>query len=454
MLFRSTGTNSGLEWALQTIKSGSSAYCQSSGLWTKDLTIGDRIVRVFCKMSASSSPTGPGGIALYGTGGVIDIGGPIGATVNGPVYNAGTYALGALAVNGQISAPGGCSTTTLGPVGLTSYFMDTASGKSVISQCTIPLADMATPLVGAAEPAAAPAPVAVTDDSGAPCMIFSPGKYTSPPALLSNNYFRPGIYYFEWASGTWNISSSIWAGDPIPPGVGSNGDNVLSTIRRCTKTTGPTTNPAPGAAPYGVQFVFGNNASFAVRNQGRLEMFSYKAANGVLPGVRAIVRAAQATSLGIPNDAWGQSSGLGSGTPLFSVGNGSKAELAIHGGVYAPSNLIKMRGTNTSIAKITGTVVVNGLQAFAPASFGDNAFVDVSVGSGSRQFVLMARSERVGTEPTLCSSASITVYNASSVAPATPRSVNVDTWRVDRQPGTVSGGIEAAGSDGANCQIP
>lgn len=442
---RETGTNGGVEWAVQTIKSGSSAYCQSSGLWTKDLTIGDRIVRVFCKMAAGSTPSGPGGLALYGTGGVIDIGGPLGATVNGPVYNAGTYALGTLTVNGQVSAPGGCTTTTNGPAGLTSYFMNGAF--SVISQCTIPLSDMSSPLGDATEPGApAGLPVNSTDTNGQPCRVFKPGKYSAPPVLLANNFFEPGVYYFEWPSGTgtWNISSALRAGNPAPATTTSSGDGVLSTIYPCVTAAAATQN--------GAQFIFGNGAKFAVRNQGRLEIFSYQTAGGVLPGVRAIVRGAQATTLGIPADPWGKSSIVASPTPLFSVGNGAKAELAIHGGVYAPASFVKMRGTNTSVAKITGTTVVNSLDTFAPVSFTDNAFVDVFAGVGSRQFLLMARSESVGAEPPLCSSASITVYNNGSVSPPTERSYNLSAWRVDRQPGT--GSPESVGPDGASCVLP
>ena len=490
---RETGANSGLEWAVQAIKSGSSAYCQSSGLWTKDLTIGGRTVRVVCKMAAGSTPSGPGGLALYGTGGVIDIGGPLGATVNGPVYNAGTYALGTLAVSGQVSEPdpaplpisGACSTSRPGPVGLTSYFMvpppvplpvPPPPPISLISQCTIPLSYMATPLAAATEPAdsltAWPAgPKQITDDSGQPCGVFLPGKYRRPPELLANNYFQPGVYYFEWGPGfgAWNISSSIWAGDPIPPTPASSGDNVLSTIRRCKKTTGAMADQdlvrPPTAEPFGVQFIFGDQARFAVRNQGRLEMFSFQVTSGtppkkaIRPNVRAVVRGAEAASFGPPltppvitPDPWGKSSSLPANTPLFSVGNGAKAELIIHGGVYAPANSVKMRGTNTSIAKISGTTVVHSLETFAPTSFTDNAFVDVLSGSGSREFLLLARSERIDAEPPLCSSAMITVYNNGSISPPAPRSHNLNAWRVDRQPGT--GITESLGPDGANCVLP
>lgn len=421
---RQTGTNGGIDWAVQTIRSGSDSFCQGNGLWTKDLTIGNRTVRVFCRMTAGT-PSGPGGIALYGNGGVIDTGGPKGATVTGPVYNAGTYAGGLnLTVNAEVSAPGPCAGgTVLPPPGLTALY-------GSISLCDIPLTRVATPLLGVPTVnnggIVSPTPVnPLAQDvtfASKPCRIFSPGTYTTPPALLNNNYFKPGVYYFDWSTtNTWNISSAVWAGDPVPATANSPGDNVISTIPRC--------GGLAASAPYGVQFVFGRKANMAVRNQGRVEMFSYLNGTGVLPGVRAIVG----------GDLWGSANSLPVTTPLVSVGNGSKAELVIHGGMYAPNNLLKMRGTNTSLAKIMGTTVVYALTTFAPASFGDNAFIDVPSGAGSRKFVLMARSEQLGTEPPLCTVSSLSVFNNAA------RSFNVDGWRVDR---------DATGLDLAGCTPP
>ncbi len=436
---RSTGTNGGIDWAVQTIKSGTASFCQGSGPWQQDLLIGvgGRKVRVFCKM-VSGAASGPGGIALYATaGGNIDIGGPNGGVVNGPVYNAGTYTLGTLTVNGEISEPGLCPAglTSVGPPGLTGPYMNSAL-RAIISKCDIELSRVTPPIPEPSAPGAAPAVQKVVDTTGQDCAIFSPGSYTAPPVLLANNYFRPGVYYFDWPSSTttWNISSSVWAGDPEPSGLSnSHVDTKLSTIRRCLSADPAVTNPVPLVPPFGVRFVFGQKARFSVRNQGRLEMFSYKSGTGVLPGVRA----------GVASDAWGTPSTLDITSPcstscLFSVGNGAKAELAIHGGVFAPNSYISMRGTNSSMAKIGGTTVINKISTFAPVSFLDNAFVDVSAGTGSRTWTLLARSETT-TELPLCTSASLQVFNNKA------RTTYVTAWRVDR---------ELSPLDPADCTIP
>ena len=66
---RETGTNAGIDWAVQSIKSHA-AVCFEGGAGYETLTINAREVKVYCRTTNGSS-AGPGGWALYLNGGIL-----------------------------------------------------------------------------------------------------------------------------------------------------------------------------------------------------------------------------------------------------------------------------------------------------------------------------------------------------------------------------------------------
>lgn len=426
---RETGTNAGLDWAIQGIKSRLAVCLEGSAAY-QVLTINGREVRVYCKVT-NGTPAGPGGWALYVNNGTVttQAGGGTDKTIVGPVYNSGSWNLGApLAVDGSVSVPGGC-------VGATAPVPDARlfPVNNNVELCTVSLAQVqstappappanncsssssATTCSGAA---AAP-PVNIPAAGTTTCRIFSPGNYSDPPILAPNNYFKPGVYFFDWpASKSWVITSSVRVGDPIP-----NVEKVEGTIAKCAPEALPASPPYyPPTAPYGAIFVFGRKARLEVRNSGRLEIFSYQVGANVIPGVIASYGGSPAWAASAPSN-------LPPGQYLLNVGQGSKPELIVHAGVYAPGSDIRLRATNVGFAKIMATTVVANITLDASASIAADHFgVIVPTGNGSKKFRLIAVSTQRPGEPPLCTAAAVTVYNDAV------STLGLDAWRVDREP--------------------
>ncbi len=429
---RETGTNAGLDWAIQGIKSRL-AICLHGANAYQVLTVNNREVRVHCKVT-NGTPAGPGGWALYVNNGTIttQAGGGTEKTIVGPVYNSGGWNLGApLAVDGSVSVPGGCTGAT-GPVPDARLF----PVNNNVDLCTVSLLEVrstappappanncsssssATTCTGAA---AAP-PVNFLTAGTTTCRVFSPGTYNDPPVLAPNNYFKPGVYFFDWAaSKSWVITSSVRVGDPIP-----NVEKAEGTIPKCAPESGSPSYPP--VSPYGAVFVFGRKARVEVRNSGRLEIFSYQVGVNVIPSVVTRDILAPFAPSWVPASA---ASNVPPGQYLVNIGQGSKPELVLHAGVYAPESDIRLRATQNGFAKIMATTVVANITLDASASIASDHFgVIVPTGNGSKKFRLIAISTQRPGEPQLCTAGAVTVYNDAV------STLGVDAWRVDRDPTT------------------
>jgi hypothetical protein len=464
---RETGTNGGMEWAVNTLRQGKDAFCQKSGVDRQVLPIGGREVEVLCKGNGTGS-SGKNAWALY----INAVGGPQnvlrtnGASVStlkhiiGPVYNGGGWDIHAdLYVDGDVQVPGSCTppTSVANPAPGDLYPL-----YGTLRSCSVPLNDPSVIPTPVPAPCGAPAtctnpPYQRLDAAGAvmipantnseTCRVFSPGFYANAPDLAGLNFFRPGVYYFDFNQ-TWKIRTAVRGGDPRPGSSTVAVESIKTSIPKCVGA------PA-AAAPYGVVFVFGKQAALDMDNQGRLELFSYQSTPGA-PSPPSIVGVSNLAGASTVTPWPSSASTLPLAKELVSVGT-AQPEFVIHSGLFAPENALAFKGSNDAKQLILNSVVVARFEMQASNSItSDNFGIQVPTGAVKR-YILIANSCRgslqgktsnacdgpvpaAPLEPELCTAAALEIYDDSE------RTVWLKSWRVDRQPGTTS--------DSAPCSIP
>lgn len=212
-------------------------------------------------------------------------------------------------------------------------------------------------VVAPAAPAAVnPAPNTTTVPG---CSIFSPGRYTNKPVLsTSRNYFRSGVYSFEFA-GPWNIDATSVVG-------GTAGSETTNLDAPCLLEGSPNGD--------GVTWVFRGTATLTVSNSARVELFSRRplTPDGT-PKVSIFVQ------------------GTRVGASIAQVTGTEK--LVFHGLVYSPQ-----AGVVTNAVGTVSFYALNGVVAstLLLQSIGDGLLVNTSEGLTTRTFVLEATAVRGG----------------------------------------------------------
>lgn len=457
---RETGTNAGLEWAVNTLRNGKDGFCEK-GFTEKILLLSGRQVRVTCK-GVPSSTAGVNSFAIYinpATPSNSNFLGTSSATnaakgIVGPVYNAGTggpandgWDLKAdLYIDGNVLEPVSASCPLGGP-GLVPvklhplYNTITCASGPFIPPCTAPCVPLS-----AVTPQPIPAPCSpLTACENPPvttvgtCSVFSPGYYSTMPVFSKdNNFFKSGVYYFDF-NGIMTLGSSLLGGDPAPATATSAGDVQLSSVPRC--------GGAPVQPTGGVVFVFGDKAGLRVTNLGRIELFTYKV--GLKKSPNIVTAQLPGVTNGIPW-AGSNATNIGLNKDLISVGT-AQPEFIMHSGAFVPQSGISLKGSNDAIEVFRGTVVAGRLELQASGSINNANFGVIVPAGGEKKYVLMANScpgERSGLtanacsladlsppvlpvqpEPELCSVASLRIYDDSL------RTVWLEDWRVDRDAG-------------------
>lgn len=192
------------------------------------------------------------------------------------------------------------------------------------------------------------------------CTVFSPGVYTSPPALGPNTYFKAGDYYFN--NVLMNIENSIvtagW------PNFNKFGDQQFIENAPCdnARNTDRTTNESDNPGNLflgGATFYFGGSSRIEIGNKGKFE----------------ILRRLQGDSLVsiqvIENAADGNVSTLGYSDNIVWTKSGNNSDLALHGLVWAPEAQLEFGNvTNAANGQILGGAAVSRivLQSSASAS--------------------------------------------------------------------------------------
>ena len=442
---RESGANTGVEWAINSLRQGKDGFCQ--GGYDRDvITISGREVEVQCR--ATGPDRAANGVALYLNAAepiernAVEFTGetssPDRPAIVGPIYNGnpkrelGWQPNGKLFVDGDILVAddaGRCEpgVTVEAPSGLVPLY-------GTAKQCTMPLTAVTprrVPDPCQDQKSCDRAPLLLDADGKetkgpAACKVFFPGVYKSAPELAGNNYFVPGVYSFVF-SGVWKVGSALRGGDPVPDTKVAQSESVLTSIPRCAGAPEP-------VAPWGVTFVFGNDAALRVLPQGRAELFSSATSAAQLPNVVG-------GGLDGVSD-WSPRSSVDLDRDLVAVDDG-EAQFVLHSGVFAPLSSVVLRGGGEAIVMIRNTVVV-GRFALASKAGVRGPFGIVGRTGRAKKYLIMANScpgdskvvSRLACtsppggplEQALCAVATATVYDDAN------RTVYVDSWRVDRDP--------------------
>lgn len=219
-------------------------------------------------------------------------------------------------------------------------------------------------------PAGSPQPS--TGDGGAACRTFSPGRYTTAPELKASNFFKSGMYYFE-DIGDWTITDVLFGGTP------QDDESKLLTDTPCASE--PVTTAARG-----VMFVLGGTSRMIVGNGARIELFTPNAA-AVDPGdagisIRSVLTEDAATN------PWKIST---AGTAIVDVAGGNTRDMAIHGLVYTPNNVVNLFVTGGTVdAQFQGGAKVLRI-GLATSNSGTGLKVSTKRGSGRRKITIVAK---------------------------------------------------------------
>jgi hypothetical protein len=196
------------------------------------------------------------------------------------------------------------------------------------------------------------------------CTVWSPGRYTAPPALGAYNYFRSGTYHFD-GMGNWSISNAYalfgWPG-PTGPSIPGKG-----------KTSGPpdtlADNPCVGAWENdpdrgGATLYLGGDTRITIGANGALEI-SGRDQGGQLVALHALETTA-APSI-VHGDA--PIGGTAGSRRLVRVDSGGNKQIALRGLLWAPYGSVQLDNvSNEAVAALTGGAVVGELFLQAPAS--------------------------------------------------------------------------------------
>jgi Tfp pilus assembly protein PilX len=278
-------------------------------------------------------------------------GGGTDKVIQGPIYVEGTLDLQApvKVLRGDFTqVDAGCTSATPSNVIVADvgYAYRCFTTKPVNNPFVPTTPDHAEPAVPTTEN---PAP---TITNGGTRAVWSPGKYTSAPALVDGeNYFKSGVYYFDF-DGQWVVGDNqkVWGGLPA--------STETPNFSLPSWTTGIDDSSVVGT---GVLWAFGKTATI-YSNKGQVELFARQFPTGVT-GTSSL------SMVAVPHD-WSWPDKSTAGVTLMDIASGSNSNFAVHGLIYAPDQTMSLWATNGVAAQVLGGVVANQviLQASASAT--------------------------------------------------------------------------------------
>jgi hypothetical protein len=395
-----------IEWGIQKLKLDPTVCTAHGGTVTipNVPTFNGRTVTLKCTPTFGDD-LGAGGWAVITTGTLSRQSGGD-PTITGPVFATGDISFAGSGgnlkvVNGNVvdsygscaghSQPGGLVVTPSPPYGWS---------------CTTASAPDPAHVLPSTVPAAAPAAVTVGG-----CKVFSPGKYTAPPALGNDNFFVSGVYYFE-NIGQWTIPNNthVIGGTPVSPGY----DLSPTLPGACS---GVSDLSGTGATGYGVEWVFGgttNPSRLQVMNNTAVELFSRLPAAGdsATPNISIIAVPPS------PPAGWIT---LSTGTLLLDVTTGG-AGFSAHGLVYARDADINLFASQGTTARMQNGVVARNL-ALQASNVGSGLAISIDTADQARTVLLTATGASSG-EADVVADARVEMRNNTS-----PPTMVVQSWR-------------------------
>ena len=200
------------------------------------------------------------------------------------------------------------------------------------------------------------------------CRVFEPGWYATPPALVNQNYFKSGVYFFQQGIGDVQGKDLLAGWFPASGGVESVAITALESMpcRVATDTTG-------------VQFIFGGDGYLKAANNSRVEIFSMAKGDTVGTSIYQLTATDGGDWL-----AYISTRGVGSGNAIFnqalvSRAGGNNADIVLHGLVYVPGGTVDLPGTNNTLAQIRGGLVAGAAKLQGAASL---EFPGINISAG------------------------------------------------------------------------
>ena len=191
------------------------------------------------------------------------------------------------------------------------------------------------------------------DNSDPNCRVFRPGKYTTAPALASDNYFLAGEYYFEDVTLTVKNQALI-AGFPSGAGDSQKINNAACAARQDLDEA--TTYLTAGKG--GATFYLGGTSKLVIDGGGQFEIFRRRQNETYLS-----IYALQTTGTGFTKST------LTYNNWLLETKSGSNNDVAIHGLLWAPYTSATLGNiTNAANGQLLGGIVVALLDTQASAS--------------------------------------------------------------------------------------
>jgi hypothetical protein len=226
-----------------------------------------------------------------------------------------------------------------------------------------------------------PNPSPVTMPTG--CKVFFPGKYTTSPALSTENYFVSGDYYFE--NVYFDVTGTVIAGQAD----GTNGDGQFLTAPTCA--TAPNVYKGSGA---GATFVLGGSSRIYIDNKGGLEVTRRRQGRNVVSVEAVDPSAAPVGYLGSTID-------YASGQNIFESKSGNNSDVAIHGLWWTPNGRVVLGNvTNTANGQFLGGVVGAYVEVQASASV--NALnIRVETSPATAKWLLVSTATKNGGTTTI-----------------------------------------------------
>ena len=234
------------------------------------------------------------------------------------------------------------------------------------------------------------------------CKVFSPGKYTTAPALGQYNYFKAGEYYFE------NVNFEVRQSQVIAGfSDGRYGDTQAFTAHPDCATA-QSIDALSGALP-GATFYLGGTSTIYVNTQGELEILRRAQGNGVV-SVQALDS----------NGAGYIASSVALSPPIVDVKAGDQQDLAMHGLVWAPRAFARFNNVaNKARGQALGGLAIGSLEAQSPN--GDGLLIRVEQNPFDSKLLLTSTATKGG--------ASTTIRAVVQVQPDTDY-LAVNSWRV------------------------
>ena len=247
------------------------------------------------------------------------------------------------------------------------------------------------------------------------CTVWSPGKYTIPPTLGTDNLFVAGAYYFEFDP---SLGSEVWSIPNNTNVIAGHSDSYSVPDLAPTPCAGVADSAGVGSTGSGVEWIFGRNSSVEL-NGINFEMRTRTPAVGELsPAGKPVTPNINVYAVETSGNGYIAENGI----LFFNLKTGSSPKVAVHGMAYAPTADLSLFATQGTGATFRNGIVARDL-FLQPSSAGIGLAISVEPTASARGVLLTATASESGRGD-VAADARVEIRNDTD--PPTPV---VQSWR-------------------------